>query len=139
MPLTAGNFGIYTINLLSTAFNDAVKTDVVLERIGANNVIVVAIENADSNAAGLINVSGNRFESYGNIDVLGDDRLNDCERETIIRSVDLDCSMARPAKELIAHDSPFAKIALAGTRKLKVSWRRTDIHFCNANGRCGGL
>ena len=50
MPLTAGDFGIYTINLLSTAFNDAVKTDVVLECIGADNIIVVAVEDADSNA-----------------------------------------------------------------------------------------
>ena len=99
MPLTAGNFGIYTINLLSTAFNDAVKTDVVLECIGANNIIVVAVEDADSDAAGLINVSGDRFKFYGNIDVLGDDRVNDCKRETIVRSVVLDCSIARPAKD----------------------------------------
>ena len=89
---------------------------------------------------GLINVSGDRFKFYGNIDVLGDDRVNDCKRETIVRSVGaglFNCATRKGT--VITHHNPFAKIALAGSRKLKVSWRRTNVHFCNANRRCGGL
>ena len=120
MPLTAGNFGIYAINLLSTAFNDAVKTDVVLECVGADNIIVVAVENSDSNAARLINVSGDRFEFYGNIDIRGDNRTKYCERKTIVGSVRarlFDCAARKGT--FITHHNPPAKIALAGSRKLK--------------------
>ena len=62
MPLTTGNFGIHTVNLLSTAFDDAIKTNIIFERVGADNVIVVTVENTDSNAARLIDAPTDRFE-----------------------------------------------------------------------------
>src|SRR5690242_13352459 len=124
MPFTAGNLGIHTGDLLSTAFNDAVKTNVVLQRVGANNVVVVAIKDTDCDAPGAIYVPGDRFKFYGSIDVLGGNRVKNCEWETIVRSVDtglFNCATCKGA--FITHHKPLAKIALARSRKLKISWR----------------
>src|SRR6478609_399247 len=140
MPLTADNFGIYTINLLSTAFNNAVKTDVVLECIGADNIIVVAVEDADSNAAGLIDPPTNRFEFQGDIDVLGDDGIKNGERKTIVRSVRarlFNCAACKG--RFITNNNPPAKIALSGSRELKARRRRTNVHFCDADCYRGRL
>src|SRR5262245_33427789 len=43
MPFTAGDFGVDAIDLLSAAFDDTIKTNIVFERVGSDNVIVVAI------------------------------------------------------------------------------------------------
>ncbi len=42
MPFTAGNLGVDAVNFLSAAFDDAIKTNIVFERVGTNNVVVVA-------------------------------------------------------------------------------------------------
>jgi hypothetical protein len=55
VPLISGDFGIDPVNLLPTALNDAVKANIVFERVCAHDVIVVGIEDTDGNATGLIN------------------------------------------------------------------------------------
>ena len=87
MPNVAGNFGVHTVNLLATTLNDPVKADVVLKRIGANNVIVVRIDNTNRNSPCLVDTTGNGLEAYGDLDILRDDRLEDGEREPIISSI----------------------------------------------------
>ena len=87
VPNVAGNFGVHTVNLLATTLNDPVKADVVLKRIGANNVIVVRIDNTNRNSPCLVDTTGNGLEAYGDLDVLRDDRLEDGEREPIISSI----------------------------------------------------
>ena len=62
MPFTAGDLGVEAVNLLSVAFDDAIKTNVVFERVRTDDVIVVAIENTDSDTPGLINVSSDGFK-----------------------------------------------------------------------------
>src|SRR5215475_4449846 len=62
VPFTAGDFDVDAIDLLPAAFDDAIKANVVFERVGARNVIVVAIEHTDSDTAGLIYVPSHRFE-----------------------------------------------------------------------------
>src|SRR5262252_6338473 len=140
MPLTAGNFGVDAVNLLSAAFDDAIKTNIVFERVGTNNVVVVAVENADGDAPGLINVAGGGFEFQGDFNVLGGDRIKNCERETIIGSVRarlFNCAAGRGS--FVTHHNPSAQIALSGSRKLKAGRRRTKLHFCDSDGQSGGL
>ena len=48
-----------------------IETDVVLERIGAHDVVVVGIAEPDGDAAGLIDFPGNRLESNRNVHVVG--------------------------------------------------------------------
>src|SRR5215471_19305126 len=130
MPFTAGNFGVDAVNLLSAAFDDAIKTNIVFERVGTNHVVVVAVENADGDTPGLINVAGDRFEFQGDINVLGGDGINNCEREMIIGSVRarlFNCAAGRGS--LITDNNPSANIALSGSRKLEARRRRAELHF----------
>ena len=64
VPLVARNFCVPTVNLLSTTVNDAVETNIVLKRIGTNDVIVVAIKKTNGNAGCLIDISRDRFKFY---------------------------------------------------------------------------
>src|SRR5262245_30424900 len=140
MPFTAGNFGIDAINLLSATFDDAIKTNIVFERIGTSNVVVVAVENADGDTPSLINVAGDGFEFQGDINVLGGDGIKNCERKTIIGSVRarlFNCAGGRGS--LITHHNPSAQITLSGSRKLEARRRRTELHFCDSDGHRGGL
>ena len=83
MPNVAGNLGVHAVNLLATTLNDPVKADVILERIGANDVIVVRIGNTNRDTRCLVDTAGNGLEAYGNLDIPRGDRLKDGERETI--------------------------------------------------------
>src|SRR6516165_1075554 len=140
MPFTAGDLGVDAVNLLSAPFNDAIKTNIVFERVAADNVVVVAVENTDSDTSSLINVAGDGFEFKRDIDILGGDGINNCEREAIIGSV---CARLfnRAAGEgcFITDHNPSAQIALSGSRKLKARRRRTKLHFCDSDGDRGGL
>ena len=84
LPVT---FVSLPVNLFSTTFNNAVETNVVLKRIGTNDVIVVAIKETNGNACRLIDASRDRFEPYGNINVFGDDWFKNGERKTIVGSI----------------------------------------------------
>src|SRR5262245_766869 len=140
MPLTAGDFGVDAIDLLPTAFDDAIKTNVVFERVGANNVVVVAIEDTNSDTPSLINVAGDGFEFQGDVDVLGDDGLENCEWETIVCSVGarlFNCAASKG--RLVIDHNPPAQISLSGSRKLEAGRRRTKLHFCDSDGHCRGL
>lgn len=63
MPLSARNLDIFACKLLSMTFYDAVKTNVVLKRIGADDIVVVGIQNTDSNSTRLVDASRDRFEN----------------------------------------------------------------------------
>src|SRR6476660_4941194 len=140
MPFTGGNLGVDAVNFLSAAFDDAIKTNIVFERVGTNNVVVVAVENADSDTPGLINVAGDGFEFQRDINVLGDDGIKNCERETIIRSVRarlFNCAAGRGS--LITDHNPSAQIALSGSRKLEARRRRAELHFCDSDAHRSGM
>src|SRR5262245_20975194 len=87
MPLIARNLDVHTSDLLSAAFDDAIEPDVVLKRVGTNDVIVVAIKKTNGNAAGLIDASRDRFELYRNVNVLGDEWFKNGQRKPIVCSV----------------------------------------------------
>src|SRR5215470_19890152 len=130
MPFTAGNLGVDAVNLLSAAFDDAIKTNIVFERVGTNHVVVVAVESADSDTRCLIDLAGDGFELQGDINVLGGDGIKNCERKTIIGSVRarlFNCAGGRGS--LITHHNPSAQITLSGSRKLEARRRRTELHF----------
>src|SRR5262249_18122816 len=138
MPFTAGNLGVDAVNLLSAAFDNAIKTNIVFERVGSNNVVVVAVESEEGDAPGLINGAGDGFEFQRDINVLGDDGIKNCERETIIRSVRarlFNCAAGKGC--LITDNNPSANIALSGSRKLEARRRRAELHFCDSDGHRG--
>ena len=134
------NFGVHTANLLSTAFDDAVKTNIVLKRIGADDVVVVAIEDTDSNAACLIDAPRDRFEAYGNVNVPGDNWFKYSKRKTIVRPVGARLFNHVTGKRgVITHDSPLTRTPLTCSCKFKVGWSRADFHFRNGNHCCSRL
>src|SRR5262249_24290096 len=140
MPFTAGNFGVDAVNLLSAAFDDAIKTNIVFERVGANNVVVVAVENTDGDTPSLINVAGDGFKFQGDVDVLSSDGIKNCEWETIVCSVGarlFNCAAGKG--RLVIAQNPPTQIALSGSRKLEAGRRRTKLHFCDIDGHCRGL
>src|SRR5215475_15119015 len=111
MPLTAGDFGVDAVDLLPAAFDDAVESNIVFERVGSDNVVVVAIKNTNSDSPSLINVAGDGFEFQGDIDVLRSDGIKNCERETIIGSVRTRLFNGAACKGcFIADHNPSAKI-----------------------------
>ena len=63
----------HTINLFSSAFNDAIKTNIVFKGVCANYVVVVGIDDTNGNTACLVNASSNGLEARGNVDVLSND------------------------------------------------------------------
>src|SRR6476619_1410923 len=118
MPNVAGNLGVHAVNLLATTLNDPVKADVILERIGANDVIVVRIGNTNRDTRCLVDTAGNGLEAYGNLDILRGDRLKDGERETVVSSIGtrlLDHAVAGRGR--VANNDPFAGGALARPRE----------------------
>ena len=108
MPFTAGNFGVRTTDLFTSTSNDAVKANVVFERIGADNVVVVGIEETNDNPTRLVDASSDRFELYGNVNVLGDNRFKNGQRKTIICLVFAGLFDRSPCKRgVVVNDSPF--------------------------------
>src|SRR5690242_6691582 len=87
MPGVTGNFGVNAVNLLAATLDDPVEADVVFKRVGANNVIVLRIDDADGNSSCLIDTTCDRLEAYGNLDIFCDDRLENGERETIVSPI----------------------------------------------------
>src|SRR5262245_15502557 len=87
VPLIARNFGIRAANLLTTALNDTVKTHIVLKRIGADDIVVVGIEDTDGNSTCLIDAPCDRFEPHGYVNVSGDNWFKNSKWKTIVRWV----------------------------------------------------
>ena len=65
MPLAAADFGVDAVDLMPATFDDTIKTNIVFERVGPDNVVVVSIENTDSNTSRTINLAGDGFEFQG--------------------------------------------------------------------------
>src|SRR5215467_891129 len=115
MPFTAGDLGVDAVNLLSAPFDDAIQANIVFERVAADNVVVVTVENTHSDAPSLINVAGDGFEFKRDIDILGGDGINNCEREAIIGSVRarlFNCTAGKGC--FITDHNPSAQMALSG-------------------------
>src|SRR5262245_2040148 len=87
MPHIAGNFDVLPCNLLPATVDDPIETNVVLKRVGTNDVVVVTIKETNGNACRLIYASRDRFEPYGNVNVLADDWFKNSQRKTIVSSV----------------------------------------------------
>ena len=87
MPLVGGNFYVRTCDFHATAFDNTIEPNVVFERVGSDNVIVVGINQAHRDTARPVDASRHRFEPHGNINVLGYSRAIDRKRKTIIGPV----------------------------------------------------
>src|SRR5262245_27577965 len=136
MPLVGCNLGVDSVNLFTTAFNHSIETDIVLKRIGTDDVVIVGISNANRNSACLINTACNRFESYGDFDVFGDNWLKDSEWKTIVSAIRTRLLNHRAGeRRWIAYDVPFTEPALARPREFKVGWGRTNRHVGNRDDR----
>src|SRR5215475_15219697 len=110
MPLITGNFDIHAVDLIAAAFNDAVKPDIVFKRIGADNVVVVFVNETDSNSTCLIDAPSDRLEPYGYLKVSGDHWFKNGQRKTIVRSLRARLFNRSASKSgLIANDRPFSR------------------------------
>ena len=63
---------------------DFVEHDIVLERVGAHDVVVVLVLIAPNNAARLVNCSGDGLKSDADIDVGGTERFVDGDGKAIV-------------------------------------------------------
>src|SRR5262249_21437352 len=127
MPRVAGNHGVNTVNLLPTALNHVVEANVVLKRIGANNVVVVRIGKADGNSACLLDPPGFWLAAYGIRVTLGGDRDEDSMRKPVERSVG--ARLSNKESHLIAHDIfdfPETRAPLAWSGILKTGGQITN-------------
>src|SRR5262249_24502420 len=97
-----GDFGIHPMNLLTTALNDAVKANVVLKRIGSNNVIVVRIKYTSSNTRRLVDASSNGFEPDGHLTFFATIGLKIASGKRYSVGSVLDCQITRPAYEVVS-------------------------------------
>src|SRR5215207_10660347 len=69
MPLAACHLGVRAGELLTASADDPVKANVVLQGIGAGDIVVVAINQTYHKAARLVDSSGNRLEAGGHLDI----------------------------------------------------------------------
>src|SRR5262245_47292311 len=140
MPLVGGDFGIHPMNLLTTALNDAVKANVVLKRIGSNNVIVVRIKYTSSNTRRLVDASSNGFEPDGHFDILRDDRAKNKQAESDIPSGRCSTAQSRDRHMRSYHLRPAIHPSyLALSRKSKLERLYALIHAFNCDHGRGGL
>ena len=127
------DFKIGARDLLPSAIHDAVETDVVFERVGAGDVVVVSVGEPHRDASRLIDLAGDRLEVNRHIHILRRERQIHSERKAIGRSV-----LARlrdrllPSGGRVRDDFPSADRTATGQRKLET--RRRD-----SNGRIGDL
>ena len=63
MPFVRRDFDVRAFELLARAFDHAVEADVVLQRIGAHDIVVVGIGEPHGDAAGLVDLAGDRLEA----------------------------------------------------------------------------
>ena len=87
VPHPARDFYVLPANLLTAAFDHAIKSDIVFKRVGAHDVIIVGIKDTNSDSPGLIDVPCDRFEAERNFDVFGADLPEDCKRKAIVRPI----------------------------------------------------
>src|SRR5262245_30506660 len=140
MPLIASDLGVHPVDLFAAASDHAIKANIVLKGIGANDVVVVGIGNSDCNAARLVYATCNRFELQGDVDVLRHYGIKDSKRKTIVRAVGAGL-FDDPAlkRSLITYYGPLTRLTLTGPPKFEIGGRRPDVHFSDGNNRRGGL
>src|SRR5262245_45791690 len=140
MPLIASDLGVHPVDLFAAASDHAIKANIVLKGIGANDVVVVGIGNSDCNAARLVYATCNRFKLQGRVDVLRHYGIKDSKRKTIVRAVGArlfdDPALKR---SLITYYRPLTRLTLTGPPKFEVGGCRSDIHFSDGNNRRSGL
>ena len=64
MPFVGGDLQIRALELLATALDHAIEAHIVLQRVGASDVVVVGIAKPHGNSRGLIDFSGDRLEGW---------------------------------------------------------------------------
>jgi hypothetical protein len=125
--------------------DDAIKADIVFERVGARDVVIVGRGHADGDAARLIDRAGDRSEPHRDFKVLARERLINRQRKAIaglVLAYLRDCPAAFRAR--IGDKSPFRSIALAGPSlpELRLKARRQlpeiDCHCFPSLPQSGG-
>lgn len=71
VPFICGDAKVGTLDLLATALDHAIKTDVVLHRIGTSDVIIIGVDQPYDDASRLVDRASDRLEANRRIDVLG--------------------------------------------------------------------
>jgi len=109
---------------LTAPANHAVKVDVILKRIGTCQIVVVPVDKADGDAAGLIHLAGHRLEACRDLDVAFNRRLVDRERKPVVGRIGIELREGAPSfgGRIVRH-GPLARPALAGQRRLEVLWQ----------------
>ena len=104
--------------MFAPALDDAIESDVILKRVGANHVVIVGVLEPHGDAPGLIDLAGDRLESDFNVKIGGGEALMDRERKPIIGAIGaglLDRTSLRGG--LILGDGPLGLPAFSGPSK----------------------
>src|SRR5579872_52839 len=115
VPRAADDLEISPGELLALPLHHPVEADVVFERIGARDVIIVRRLQADDDPARLVDASRHRLEAQRGLQVCAGEGLVDCKREAVAGAVFAhlgDGGAARGGR--VADDGPFAGRALSG-------------------------
>src|SRR6516162_7785029 len=115
MPLPLGDFGIEALDLLAPTVHDPVEANIVLERVGTDDVVIIWGGEPHHDAAGLVDFAGDRLEAHRDINVSGGYRLIDRQRKAVVGRIGAGlgngCLMGGG---WIANNSPFGWRAVAG-------------------------
>ena len=114
--------------LLALALHHAIEADIVFERVGSNDVIVIRCSQPDRDPAGLIDLARDRLEADHDIDVSRRRPVRKPPAGSGNRSCP--CWFARwpsAGRGGIVHDPPFRCAAFAGAPKMKPRWFRPGL------------
>src|SRR5260370_151603 len=87
VPRVGRDLGVGAFDLLAPALDHAIEADVVLERIGAHDIIIIGVADPDGDSAGLIDLPGHCLESNRDIHAARRYRSVDRERKPVIGRV----------------------------------------------------
>jgi hypothetical protein len=109
---------IGALQLLALAANDAVEADIVFQRVGADDIIIVGVLQPHHDAAGLIDLAADRLEAELDGDIGGRQAFGNRERKTVVGAVraGLLDDAARRGRGVCNH-TPFAIRTAPGARK----------------------
>src|SRR2546425_1250743 len=109
-----------TGELDALAFHDVIEPDVVLERVGAGDVVVVRVLEAEDESTALVDLAGNRLAFHREAEVLHlGSRERDGESVVGLVRVGLSEDIRRARRVLISLDDPLALAAAPRPPKLE--------------------
>ncbi len=115
VPLVGADLQICAFELFATSLDDPIEAHVVFERVGASDIIVVGVAKAERNAAGLIDLARDGFETDDHLQICSRGRVMHRKGKPVVGPIGADLlDRAAGGCRRIGGDAPLRRSALAG-------------------------